>query len=87
MNGTALQVRCTVPQLLSPQISLRGVDAGSQAELRRFLYIAMGSTCELEYHLLLAHDLKFLSVDDYDRLITQITEIKRMLAGFIKSIN
>ncbi len=31
------------------------------AELTRFLHIALGSASELEYHVILAHDLAFLS--------------------------
>ena len=35
----------------------------------RLLLIAVGSAGELEYHLVLAHDLKILKDDDYQRLI------------------
>jgi four helix bundle protein len=35
------------------------------SELGRFLQIAMGSASELEYHLLLAHDLEVLKPPDY----------------------
>lgn len=38
-----------------------GCGRSGNAELARFLRIAMGSASELEYHLLLAHDLTFLS--------------------------
>ena len=34
-------------------------------ELRRFLDIAMGSASEVEYHLLLARDLNYLSDEHY----------------------
>lgn len=40
-------------------------------ELARFLQIAMGSASELEYQLLLAHDLDYLKNPDYERLATQ----------------
>jgi four helix bundle protein len=33
------------------------------AELARFMLVAMGSASELEYHLLLAHDLGYLAKD------------------------
>jgi four helix bundle protein len=45
-----------------------GCGRGGDAELRRFLLIAMGSASELEYHLLLARDLGVLSEDDHERL-------------------
>jgi four helix bundle protein len=37
-----------------------GCGRTGDAELARFMLIAMGSASELEYHLLLAHDLGFL---------------------------
>ena len=52
----------------------------------RFLHIAMGSACETEYHLLLARDLKFLKEKEYADLEASVTEVKRMLAGFLKTL-
>jgi four helix bundle protein len=63
-----------------------GCGRNSKADFARFLSIAMGSTSELEYHLLLAHDLSYLATPDYQRLASQTTEIKRMLTGFIKTL-
>ena len=44
----------------------------------------MGSASELEYHLLLARDLKFLPEEDYQRLDALATEVKRMLGSLIQ---
>jgi four helix bundle protein len=52
-------------------------------ELRRFLQISMGSDSELEYELLLAGDLNLLNPGDFQRLESQVTEVKRMLAALI----
>ena len=52
-------------------------------EFGRFLYIAMGSASELEYELLVAHDLELLKWSDYQRLANEATEVKRMLASLI----
>jgi four helix bundle protein len=46
----------------------------------------MGSASELEYHLLLAHDLKLLRTSDYLEIEQQLSEVKRMLAMFIKKL-
>ena len=43
----------------------------------------MGSASELEYHLLLAKDLKMLNQSNYSQLNQQVCELKRMLAAFI----
>ena len=55
-------------------------------EFGRFLQIAMGSASELEYHLLLAHDLHILQPLDYERLSDRVIEVKRMLASLIRSV-
>ena len=44
-----------------------GCGQDTDADFARFLQIAMGSASELEYHLLLAHDLGFVSDPDYER--------------------
>ena len=64
-----------------------GSGRGSDAELKRFLHIAMGSASELEYQLLLSHELNFIESTDYQQLQNQTTEVKRMLASFIKRLN
>ena len=46
----------------------------------------MGSASELDYHLLLARDLKLLNVTDYADLARQTTEVKRMLTGLIQKL-
>lgn len=52
-------------------------------EFGRFLYIAMGSASELEYELLVARDLELLKPSDYQRLSSEATDVKRMLASLI----
>jgi len=49
----------------------------------RFLQIAMGSAGELEYHLLLAHDLGILKVEDYHDVSERAIEVKRMLSSLL----
>jgi four helix bundle protein len=60
-----------------------GCGRGSEAELARFLQIAMGSSSELEYHVVLANDLCFLDSADYASLVKNVQEVKKMLASFI----
>ena len=62
-----------------------GVCRKGDAEFGRFLQIAMGSASELEYHLLLARDLKVIRLDDYEVLCARVIEIKRMLASLIRA--
>jgi four helix bundle protein len=55
-------------------------------ELAHFLQIAAGSASELDYHLLLAHDLKMLSKSDYEALSANLADVRRMLSAFIKNL-
>jgi len=46
----------------------------------------MGSSSELEYHLLLSRDLGFVNGTDYEGLNNRVVEIKRMLTAFIQKL-
>lgn len=61
-----------------------GRDGGS--DFARFLQIAMGSASELEYHLILAHDLSMLALDRYNTLLNGVIEVKKMLAALIRKL-
>jgi four helix bundle protein len=63
-----------------------GCGRGTNADLARFLQIALGSASELQYHLLLAHDLSYLNTRSHERLTKEVTEIKRMLTSFIENL-
>lgn len=63
-----------------------GCGRTGRAELGRFLQISMGSASELEYHLLLSHDLGLLGDSEYRRLDALTVELKRMLSSFIVSL-
>ena len=56
-------------------------------EMSRFLQISMGSASELEYHLLLAHDLGHLDNQTHRELEERTTEVKRMLSSFLQKLN
>ena len=55
-------------------------------EMGRFLQIAMGSASELEYQLLLAHELAYLQNPEYERLSAQAVEVKRMLSSLMQKV-
>jgi four helix bundle protein len=46
----------------------------------------MGSASELEYYLLLCRDIDLLRSVDYEELVGQVDEVKRMLAAYIKKL-
>lgn len=84
LYGLISQIRRACASI--PANIAEGCGRGGDAELARFLQIAMGSASELEYHLLLARDLGFLNSSDYERLTSEVTEVKRMLTSFIQKL-
>jgi four helix bundle protein len=64
-----------------------GAGKNSRPDFARFLQISLGSASELEYELLLACDLGYLTQERRDELTNQVIETKRMLTGFIQYLN
>jgi four helix bundle protein len=48
--------------------------------------VALGSASELEYHILLSHELGYLDKSLYEALNGNATELKRMLTSFIQKL-
>lgn len=55
-------------------------------EFARFLQVAAGSASELEYEILLSHDLGLLAGPTYQRLADDVGEVKRMLTALIRRL-
>jgi four helix bundle protein len=70
MYGLTSQIRRSCSSIAAN--IAEGCGRNGDAEFARFLQIAMGSASELEYHLLLANDLKFLRASDYTELEQQL---------------
>jgi len=70
-----------------PSNIAEGCGRDGEKELARFLSIAAGSASELEYQLLLAHDLAYLPRDPHAELTEQVGEVKRMLYRFMQSLS
>jgi len=63
-----------------------GCGKDSDAELKRYFVIAMGSSSELEYLLLLARDLEYLPDSIYQEIQSSLVEVRRMLNAFIQRL-
>ncbi len=63
-----------------------GCGRRSDGEMCRFLHIAYGSAAEVEYHLLLAHDLRMLDGELFRQLARDIEEVQRMLTSLIQRV-
>jgi four helix bundle protein len=84
MYGLTSQIRRSCASI--PANIAEGCGRGGDPELARFAQIAMGSASELEYHLLLVHDLGFLNDSVYGELTREVTEVKRMLTSFLQKL-
>lgn len=58
----------------------------SDVDFARFVNNAAGSASETDYHLLLARDLDYLEDLAYQPLFEQVTEVKRMLNAFERTL-
>lgn len=63
-----------------------GCGRQTDAEMGRFVRIAMGSASELEYHLLLARDLQYFDGETWKRLQARLTSVRKMLAAFLLTL-
>jgi len=84
LYGLTSQIRRSSASV--PTNIAEGCGRGGNAELGRFLQIAMGSASEVEYQLLLSHDLGFMNSPQYNSLARQAVEIKRMLAVLLQRV-
>ena len=64
-----------------------GCGRRGNAELHRFLQIALGSASELEYHVLLARDLGYLAPGVYEHLSPAVEEVKKMLTSLSRRVD
>jgi four helix bundle protein len=63
-----------------------GCGRRSDGEFVRFLQIARGSASEVEYHLLLSRDLKFMDDSGFQNLQSKLMEVQRMLTSLVSAI-
>ena len=82
--GLANQIRRCASSI--PANIAEGCGRLGNNELHRFLQISCGSASELEYHLLLARDLAYISQADHQTAHKQLLEMKRMLVALTTKV-
>ncbi len=63
-----------------------GCGRASDADFRRFIQIAFGSSSEVEYLVLLSFELGFIEESDFSTLHEQIVTVKKMLESLINKL-
>ena len=70
-----------------PANIVEGRTQKSERDFARFLGYAIGSTSELEYHLIAARDVKAITESDFLSLLSQVIEVRKMLHGLINTLS
>lgn len=82
--GLVSQIRRSSASI--PTNIVEGYKRRTERDFAHFLNLADSSLEETKYHLLLAHDLKYLTGVDYERLSNLTDEVGRMLFGFRRKV-
>jgi len=63
-----------------------GCGRSTDKDFARFIVIAVGSACEVDYLLELSKDLGYMDELNYQKLHNQINTIRRMLISLLKKL-
>jgi four helix bundle protein len=64
-----------------------GFERNIDKEFVYFLYVAKASAGEVRSQLYLAYDLEYIIKEDFETLLESVTEISKLLSGFIKYLS
>ena len=77
----SLRVQMVRAAMSIPTNIVEGTSQRTAKEYARFVRIALNSASELEYHLLLAHDVHAINANEFEALSYQTIEVRKMLYG------
>jgi len=69
----------------APRNIIEGNAHESPRERARYFRYAIASISETEGHIQTGYDLEMITRHDFDRLVAQVVEIRKMLYGLLKS--
>jgi len=69
-----------------PTNIVEGTGQKSGKEFGRFIGFALNSASELEYHLIVARDIRLIGANDFEALSSRTVEIRKMLHGLQNSV-
>ena len=65
---------------------VEGREHRNEREFARFLGYALASTSELEYHFIVARDVRAITQIDFSSTLDQIIDVRKMLHGLIAKL-
>lgn len=69
-----------------PSNIAEGCGRNTLVQLKYFLQVASGSLSELQYQILLARDLGYISLDQFESFNGELIEIRKMIFAFMNKI-
>lgn len=78
--GLTSQIRRAVSSI--PTNIAEGCGRASNKDFAHYLQIAIGSAAEVEYELLLAHDLNYINENDYQTLTEETVAVRKMIIKY-----
>ena len=85
LYGLTSQIRRSAVSI--PSNIAEGAARSSIKEFRNFLSIALGSASELETQIIISNNLNYIKPGDKDTILSELTEIRKMIHGLRKSLN
>ena len=82
--GITNQIRRSAVSI--PSNMAEGSARKGEKEFIQFLYISLGSMAELETQLIIANNLKYVKLNDYELMTGRLEEIRKMIIGLIKFV-
>lgn len=84
MFGLTSQIRRAVSSI--PTNIAESCGRRTNAELANFLNIASGSASEVEYEILLAKEVGYITIEQCELWMKEVGEIRSMLAAYMKRL-
>jgi len=82
LRGQMMRAAMSIPTNV-----VEGNGQDTPKEFARFVRFSLNSSSELEYHLILARDLRGITPGDFDSLSAQTIEVRRMLYGLRRKLD
>lgn len=66
---------------------VEGREHKNDREFARFIGYALASTSELEYHFIVARDVRAITAADFSSTLSQLIDVRKMLHGLLSKLS